>query len=181
MDFSQINWSTLLSSFGGVGLFLYFVWGVLKDLLKDKDWFVNRSKNIEEEKKKARIKEYEEFAETFTTCVLKNQEVVRKAEYDALSKQVTEQVMALLDPKLKEQRDAIAQLTESSNDMMRQEIARIYYKYLPYGRILQYDKEVLNHFYTDYRKQNGNSFVEDIMKIMNQWPVVLKEEDLEVK
>ena len=69
-------------------------------------------------------------------------------------------------------------LIESSNDMMRHEMTKIYYKYLPYQKILQYDKESFNKLYRDYHTQHGNTFIDDINMLMTQWPVVLDEKDL---
>ena len=69
-------------------------------------------------------------------------------------------------------------LIKSSNDMLRKDIVRIYYKYLPYKKILQYDKEFVCAVYQDYHAQGGNSFIDGIMKIIRTWLVVSTEEEL---
>ena len=100
---------------------------------------------------------------------------------DSISKAIEDQVM----PKLEEtqqanadQQEILKQLTESSNDLMRHEMTKIYYKYLPYRRILQYDKESFVKLYKDYHTQHGNTIIDDIHEIMADWIVVTEEKDL---
>ena len=76
------------------------------------------------------------------------------------------------------QDESLKQLKESSNDMLRREIANIYYKYLPYKKIPRYTKEELFHLVGDYQKQGGNSFVEEIFEEMKTWEIVQTEEDI---
>lgn len=78
----------------------------------------------------------------------------------------------------KDQQQMLNNLKESSNDLMRHEMTKIYYKYLPYRRILYYDKESFTCLYKDYHTQDGNSFIDDIHEIISHWLVVTEEKDL---
>ena len=69
-------------------------------------------------------------------------------------------------------------LIHSSNDMMRAEIVKIYYRYLPYKKMLQHSRELLNKLFHDYHDQGGNSFIEDMYDEMKTWPVVNNDKDL---
>lgn len=150
MDFSEIA-----SAVGGFLVICYLVWQVIVKLLGDKDWFQKR--------KKAR--EAQHLLE----------------EKERLKAVIVETVPPMLD-ELKAHNQAqdekLSKLICSSNDMLRLEIVKIYYRYRPYGRILQYDKEALVKLYHDYTAQGGNSFVKSIYKEMQDWTMVNSDKDL---
>ena len=83
-----------------------------------------------------------------------------------------------LEERDNEQDRKLTCLIHSSNDMMRAEIVKIYYRYLPYKKMLQYSRELLNKLFHDYHDQGGNSFIEDMYNEMKTWPVVSNDKDL---
>ena len=72
----------------------------------------------------------------------------------------------------------ITLLTKSSNDILRREIVKIYYRYLPYKKIPRFDKESLLKMVNDYFEQKGNSFIQDLYNEIKEWEVVESIEDL---
>ena len=72
----------------------------------------------------------------------------------------------------------ITLLTKSSNDILRREIVKIYYRYLPYKKIPRFDKESLLKMVNDYFEQKGNSFIQDLYDEIKEWEVVESIEDL---
>jgi hypothetical protein len=43
---------------------------------------------------------------------------------------------------------------------MRYNMNRIYYKYQPYKKILEYDKKAFMKFYKDYHQMGGNTWID---------------------
>ena len=105
---------------------------------------------------------------------LKQEEQRKEEEFSRYLKSASS---AYLDPITTK----IDKLINSSNDMLRKEITRIYYKYLPFKALPRYVKEELVTMYNDYKAQNGNSFVKDIFEEMKLWDTVNAEEDLRIK
>jgi hypothetical protein len=62
---------------------------------------------------------------------------------------------------------------------MRLEICRIYYKYLPYKKILQYDKESVAKLYEDYHQQGGNTFIDGVWNEIKEWEVIRGWQDID--
>lgn len=60
----------------------------------------------------------------------------------------------------------------SNQNMLRSQIVDIYYSYKKSKRIPFYQKEVVNECYDAYSKNGGNSFVEDLVKEINEWEVI---------
>ena len=54
----------------------------------------------------------------------------------------------------------------------------IYYRYLPYKKILQYDKKQFIRLREDYKAQDGNSYIDEIWKEIQNWTVVESREEL---
>lgn len=147
--------SEIVSSVGGVFLLFYLLWQLAEKLFGNVQWFQKlKKKKLEEENKR-------------------QEEITKK-----VAAQVLPPIISALEEKNKEQDKKLSLLVHSSNDMLRKDIIRIYYKYLPYKRILQYDKEFITVAYADYTAQNGNSFIRDLVMEINTWTVVRQEEDL---
>ena len=107
----------------------------------------------------------------------KQEEIIQKTT-EKVAEQILTPIMTTFEEKNRLQDEKLSKLTKSSNDMLRKDIVKIYYKYLPYKKILQYDKEFVCAVYQDYHNQDGNSFIDGIMKEIRTWLVVLTEEEL---
>ena len=150
-----MNFSQIASAVGGVLVLIYLIWQVIIKFLGEKEWFTKHKK--------------EKIAK---------EEAIR---LDLLQKNIKEVLAPMLQDikdHNKEQDRKIICLMHSSNDIMRVEIIKIYYRYLPYKKMLQYSRELLNKLFYDYQDQDGDSFIEDMYNEMKTWPVVSTEEDL---
>ena len=108
----------------------------------------------------------------------KRQEEIVQKTTEKVAEQILTPIIATFEEKNRIQDEKLEMLIKSSNDMLRKDIVRIYYKYLPYKKILQYDKEFVCAVYQDYHAQGGNSFIDGIMKIIRTWLVVSTEDEL---
>ena len=150
-----MNFSSIASAVGGFLVLVYLVWQVIVKFCGDKEWFSKRRKEHQ-----------------------KRKEEENKKQLKQTIKEVIEPMLLKLEERDNEQDRKLTCLIHSSNDMMRAEIVKIYYHYLPYKKMLQYSRELLNKLFHDYHDQGGNSFIEDIYNEMKTWPVVSNDKDL---
>ena len=91
-----------------------------------------------------------------------------KTTVDGLEKKVEK-----LNSTVDEMKQKIETVEESEQCVQRTNILRIYYKYLPTSEIPAYEFETLSKDYHSYKKLHGNTFVDDIWKIMfEEWRVI---------
>ena len=150
-----MNFSSIASAVGGFLVLVYLVWQVIVKFCGDKEWFSKRRKEHQ-----------------------KRKEEENKKQLKATIKEVIEPMLLKLEERDNEQDRKLTCLIHSSNDMMRAERVKIYYHYLPYKKMLQYSRELLNKLFHDYHDQGGNSFIEDMYNEMKTWPVVSNDKDL---
>ena len=150
-----MNFSSIASAVGGFLVLVYLVWQVIVKFCGDKEWFSKRRKEHQ-----------------------KRKEEENKKQLKQTIKEVIEPMLLELKERDNEQDRKLTCLIHSSNDMMRAEIVKIYYHYLPYKKMLQYSRELLNKLFHDYHDQGGNSFIEDMYNEMKTWPVVSNDKDL---
>jgi len=151
----QLNFSSIASAVGGFLVLVYLVWQVVVKFCGDKEWFNKRRRERQKQKEEEEKKQLKETI-----------------------KEVIEPILSEIKERDSEQDKKLTCLIHSSNDMMRAEIVKIYYRYLPYKKMLQYSRELLNKLFHDYHDQGGNSFIEDMYNEMKTWPVVNTEKDL---
>ena len=63
-------------------------------------------------------------------------------------------------------------LQTATQDMMRQRIMSIYNKNKTMATLTDYDREVLDKLYDDYKKIGGNSYIDKFYSIMKKWEVI---------
>ena len=144
----------------------------------DVEWVRKKQTEIEEKEKKRKEAEKKRQAQRKKEAEKKRKEEIVKKTTEKVAEQILPPIITTFEEKNRLQDEKLGMLIKSSNDMLRKDIVRIYYKYLPYQRILQYDKEFICAVYQDYHAQGGNSFIDGIMKIIRTWLVVSTEEEL---
>ena len=155
-DMTPAAWTELV---GGFFIFIYILTDVIKKLIDRSKWGQKLKEEKEQKKREAAHKQYKEFTEEFVQSFV-----------PPLMKQLTDQ-----DEKLNSKIDL---LTKSSNDLLRMDMNEIYYRYLPYKKILDYDRKCFIKLYDDYVDQGGNSYIQDINTELRSWEIVATKEDL---
>lgn len=150
-----MNFSQIASAVGGGLVLIYLIWQAVIKFLGEKEWFAKHRRGK-----------------------MAKEEVIKRERLQQNIKEVLAPMLQDIKDHNKEQDRKITCLMHSSNDMIRVEIIKIYYRYLPYKKMLQYSRELLNKLFHDYHDQDGNSFIEDMYNEMKTWPVVNTEEDL---
>ena len=150
-----MNFSQIASAVGGGLVLIYLIWQVVIKFLGEKECFAKHRR--------------EKMAK---------EETIKRERLQQNIKEVLAPMLQDIKDHNKEQDRKLTCLVHSSNDMMRAEIVKIYYRYYPYKKILQHSRELLDKLFNDYHDQGGNSFIETIYNEIKVWPVVNTEEDL---
>lgn len=118
----------------------------------------------------------------------------RKKETQDMMNSVKEGILEVLDDKIEELKEisldqnrelmaikkTVKQLNDSSMDVMRYDMNKIYYKYRPYKKILDCDKKAFIKFYTDYHEMGGNTWIDSLYKEVVTWEIVEDERELKI-
>ena len=68
--------------------------------------------------------------------------------------------------------DDLEALKISARDVLREKIMAIYHKNKYERTLTQYEKEALDQYYKDYKKLNGNSYIDKYYNRMKLWTIV---------
>lgn len=156
---AEWGFSDFASAIGGLFIIVFFVMEAIKKAVGHTEWYKQRQEEKNKKRKEADHEQYKEFTDEFIKQFVPP--LVKKFE------ESDDKILAKLDT-----------VITSSNDLLRKEMTDIYYRYLPYKKILQYDKKQFIRLREDYKAQDGNSYIDEIWKEIQNWTVVEKREDL---
>lgn len=91
------------------------------------------------------------------------------------SKKALEQILPTLEEIKKinlDQNQRIDILFDSSKDILREKIMGIYHANKTNRTLKIYEKEALDQYYSDYKKEKGNSYIDRYYKRMSSWEVI---------
>lgn len=153
-DFFKID--NLASFVGGLIIIFWAVWQIVEKAFGNISWI----KNIKEKKEKEKREKREKEITTYINDIILPSFLNKIADIN------------------NEQNTKLDCLLKSTNDTMRIELLRAYFRYRKYKKIPQWAKEASTHLHDDYVAQEGNSFVADLWKQMMTWEVVPSEDDI---
>ena len=157
---SQWSLSQIASAIGGFAILIYFGVEAFKKATEHTEWAKKRKEKKSKDKEEAAHKQYKMFTDAFV-----------KEFVPPLIKQFEE-----ADKEIVQKLD---NLIEAQKDVLRKEMTDIYYKYLPYKKILQYDKKCFIKLYYDYGILKGNTYIDEIWAEIQTWDVVLEASELD--
>ena len=138
---------------GGAIIIFFLTWQIIEKAFGNIDWIKNRRETKEKIQKEKRNKEVTEL----------------------ITQQIIPPILKEIEDINEQQTKKLDKLIESSNDTMRVELTRIYFKYQKYKQIPQWAYESATHLYDDYVAQDGNTFVKGLWEQMRTWEVVPNE------
>ncbi len=114
-------------------------------------------------------------------------EVLKEEMPDLLSKNC-EPILASLneikemtltqEERLEQMQKSLDLLNVSQLDMLRYNMNRLYYKYRPYKKILDADKQAFLKLYHDYKDMHGNTWIDSLYNEVIEWPIVASQDEL---
>lgn len=158
----RMDFSHLVNILSGLLIVVFASYKAFITIFGNTKYFKEKKEKKKQEEKEERALEREEAFDVFTKKVITPMIQELKSENDFQNKRME-------------------QLIQSSNDMMRYEITKIYYKYHPYKKIPIFVKESLTHLYNNYSAQNGNTFIQGIVKEMDNWTITNTDEEAKQK
>ena len=154
---SEIFQSLVVNLVCGAIILFFLLWQVVEKAFGNIDWIKSRRSKKEKKDLEKRDKEITELIQNkIIPPILKEIEDINERQTEKLDR-----------------------LVKSSNDTMRVELTRIYFKYQPYKKIPQWAKESATHLYDDYVSQDGNTFIKGLWEQMSTWEVVPNETHIE--
>lgn len=153
-DFFKLE--NFASFIGGLIIIFWAVWQIIEKAFGNISWIKNKKEKKEKEKREKREKEISIYIN------------------DVIVPPFLEKIKDIND----EQNKKLDCLLKSTNDTMRIELLRTYFRYRKYKKIPQWAKEASVRLHDDYVAQEGNSFVADLWKQMMTWEVVPSEDDI---
>ena len=130
-------------------------------------------KQKSEERKKTRIKTVlaEELPE-----ILKKHDLEVREKYKSDRRRYLEEIKGEVLEEVKEPIDQTADDLEalkiSAKDVLREKIMAIYHKNKRDRTLLEHEKEALIQYYKDYKRLNGNSYIDKYYGRMEKWQVI---------
>lgn len=146
--------SDCASAIGGLFIIVFLAIECIRKAIGHTEWAKQRKAEKEKKQKEADYEQYHEFTDEFV-------------------KEFVPPLVKHFEDADKEINGKLDLVLNSSNNLLRKEMTDIYYRYLPYKRILQYDKKQFIRLKTDYENQGGNSYIGEIWKEMEDWEVVM--------
>lgn len=77
------------------------------------------------------------------------------------------------------QNEKIEILADSSKDVLREKIMMIYHQYKKQKAMPMHTREALDQYYKDYKKQDGNSYIDKYYARMKSWVTYDDDEEFE--
>ena len=157
--FEAWTFSDFATFVGGFFILGSIIFEAFKKATEHTEWSKKRQAEKMKVKKEVAHEQYKEFTNEFINEFV-----------PPLLKQFSDADQSIIEK--------LDKLTNSSNDLLRKDMTDIYYKYLPYKKILQYDKKCFIKLYHDYGAQGGNTYIDAIWEEIQTWEVVLSKEEL---
>ena len=103
-----------------------------------------------------------------------------KADRERYLIEIKDAVIKDVGGTITENKDDLEALKISAKDVLREKIMGIYYEYKAERAFPTYKKEALNQYYKDYKKLNGNSYIDKYYARMSSWKEIFDdyEDDL---
>lgn len=144
------------------------------------DFFAKPTSNLKKkrrEKQKELIREVlnEELPRRFETHDLATRDKYkadRQRYLTEIKDEVIKQVGGTIDKNAKD----LEALKISAKDVLREKIMRIYHSYRHERAFPLYEQEALEQYYKDYKKLDGNSYIDKYYGRMKKWQIIYDDE-----
>ena len=126
-----------------------------------------------EVRKKAQIKE---VLEAELPAILKKHDLEVRDKYKAdrqrYLEEIKDEVLEQVKEPIDQNKDDLEALKISAKDVLREKIMAIYHKNKRVRELEQHEREALDQYYKDYKKLNGNSYIDKYYGRMKKWKEV---------
>ena len=130
-------------------------------------------KTRREERERTRIKQV--LDKELPTILEKHDLKVRdkyKADRQNYLKEIKNEVLEEVSDPISKNQDDLEALKISAKDVLREKIMAIYHKNKRERALPEHEKEALVQYYKDYKRLNGNSYIDKYYARMEKWQVI---------
>ena len=92
-----------------------------------------------------------------------------KADRQRYLMEIKNEVIAAIGSSVTQNAEDLEALKISAKDVLREKIMAIYHEFRMTREIPQHKKEALDQYYKDYKKLNGNSYIDKYYNRMKRW------------
>ena len=165
---------------GGVVDLIILIGALCAAIYKIWDFFAKPTSSIKKkrlEKQKALIREVlnEELPKRFETHDLATRDKY-KADRQRYLTEIKDEVIKQVGGTIDKNAEDLEALKISAKDVLREKIMRIYHSYRQERAFPLYEQEALEQYYKDYKKLNGNSYIDKYYGRMAKWKIIYDDE-----
>lgn len=165
---------------GGVVDLIILIGALCAAIYKIWDFFAKPTSNIKKrskEKQKELIREVlnEELPTRLEEHNIKTREKY-KADRQRYLIEIKDEVVKQVGGSINQNAEDLEALKISAKDVLREKIMRIYHSYRYVRAFPLYEQEALAQYYKDYKKLNGNSYIDKYYGRMKAWSVIYDDE-----
>ena len=95
-----------------------------------------------------------------------------KADRANYLKLIRDDVLTQVSAPLQQSQDDLEALKISAKDVLREKIMAIYHKNKHERSMMEHEREALDQYYKDYKKLNGNSYIDKYYSRMKSWQTI---------
>lgn len=140
------------------------------------DFFATPTSKIKQksrEKEKARIKA---IIDEVMPQILHNHDLSTRERYKGdrqnYLNEIKQEILKEIEGDIESNTETIKALVISAKDVLREKIMAIYHKNKYNRTMSEYEREALNQYYVDYKKLDGNSYIDKRYNRMDKWKVI---------
>lgn len=100
-----------------------------------------------------------------------------KADRQRYLVEIKDEVIKQVGGTIDKNEEDLEALMISQRDVLREKIMRIYHSYKHERAFPLYEQEALKQYYKDYKKLNGNSYIDKYYGRMDKWQVIYDDYD----
>lgn len=165
---------------GGVVDLIILIGALCAAIYKIWDFFAKPTSSIKKrrkEKQKELIREVlnEELPKRLEEHNIKTREKY-KADRQRYLTEIKDEVVKQVGGSIDQNAEDLEALKISAKDVLREKIMRIYHSYRHDRAFPLYEQEALVQYYKDYKKLNGNSYIDKYYGRMKAWKVIYDDE-----
>lgn len=164
---------------GGVVDLIILIGALCAAIYKIWDFFAKPTSKLKSRAKQRRETEIEAVLNRVLPEKLKAHDLETRERYKAdrqrylteIKDEVIKQVGGTIDKNVED----LEALKISAKDVLREKIMGIYHEYKTERAFPTYKKEALDQYYTDYKKLNGNSYIDKYYARMTKWQEIYED------
>lgn len=165
---------------GGVVDLIILIGALCAAIYKIWDFFAKPTSTLKKrrlEKQKALIREVlnEELPKRLEAHDLETRDKY-KADRQRYLTEIKNEVIKQVGGTIDQNSEDLEALKISAKDVLREKIMRIYHSYKHERTFPLYEQEALEQYYKDYKKLNGNSYIDKYYGRMTKWTVIYEDE-----